>query len=211
MRVRTAGSTVSQWVERVGGIPVNVPSSEMYTGLERGTLDCASNAPSDLIARSLHEVAEHTTLLPTGMYWSGPHWGYNADFWAGLTADQRAILMEATARSMARMNINYIAEGDAALAQAVALGGNVYEPAEDLIGSVVAYREEALERVYQTARDTYGIEDPEALIDDFRSYYAKWEELLATVDRTDEDALTALAIQEIYSELDPSSYGVYQQ
>ncbi|MCA8934449.1 MAG: C4-dicarboxylate TRAP transporter substrate-binding protein, partial [Rhodospirillaceae bacterium] len=91
MRIRTAGSTVSQWVEQVGGIPVNVPSSEMYTGLERGTLDCASNAPSDLIARSLYEVAEHTTLLPTGMYWSGPHWGYNEEFWVSLSPEQRHI------------------------------------------------------------------------------------------------------------------------
>ena len=80
MRIRTAGSTVSRWVEEVGGVPVNIPSSEMYTGLERGTLDCASNAPNDLIDRSLWEVAEHTTLIPTGMYWSGPHWGFQPRF-----------------------------------------------------------------------------------------------------------------------------------
>ncbi len=75
-RIRTAGSTVSLWVKEAGGIPVNVPSSEIYTGLQRGALDCASNAGNDLI----EEVAEHTTKLPTGMDWSGPQWGFNPGF-----------------------------------------------------------------------------------------------------------------------------------
>lgn len=114
-RIRTAGSAVSVWVEEAGGIPVNVPSSEMYTGLERGTLDCATNAASDLVDRSLLEVAEHTTLLSTGMYWSGPQWGYNPDFWAGLTPEQREVLMEASARSMARMVIAYNEKVEAGL------------------------------------------------------------------------------------------------
>ena len=36
----------------------------------------------------------------------------------------------------------------------------------------------------------------------------KWEELLDGVDTTDEDALTALAMQEIFSKIDPATYGV---
>ncbi len=207
-RIRTAGSTVSRWVEANGGVPVNVPSSEMYTGLERGTLDCASNAPNDLIDRSLWEVAKHTTVVPTGMYWSGPHWGYNVDFWSGLTTEQRGWLMEASARSMARMNIGYIRASEEALAKAEELGANVYEPEPDLIASVEAFREQALTAVYETARSTYGIAEPEALIDDFRATVAKWEALLADVDRTDEDALTEIAMREIYARLDPATYGV---
>ena len=209
-RIRTAGSTVSQWVEEVGGIPVNVPSSEMYTGLERGTLDCASNSANDLIDRSLHEVSDHTTLLSTGMYWSGPHWGYNAEFWATLTPDQRSILMESTARAMSRMMINYIGQADAALVAAAELGDQIHEPEADLIASVEDFRARAQERAATTAEETYGVEDGEALISDFIGYMTKWEELLSSVDRTDEDALTALAMQEIYSELDPAAYGVYE-
>lgn len=208
-RIRTAGSTVSRWVELVGGIPVNVPSSEMYSGLDRGSLDCATNAGNDLIDRSLWEVAPHTTVLPTGMYWSGPHWGYNPDFWAGLTADQRATLMEATARSMARMSINYIKRSEEALKEAEAKGNNIYQPSDELLESVRTYREAALQDIYRKAKDTYGLSNGKEVIDDFRATYAKWEKLLADVDRTDEDALTALALKEIYANLDPESYGLY--
>lgn len=207
-RIRTAGSTVSQWVEQAGGVPVNVPSSEMYTGLERGTLDCASNAANDLIDRSLWEVAEHTTLLPTGMYWSGPHWGYNEGFWASLTSDQREILMEATARSMARMNINFVQRAQDGLEEAKAKGNNVYEPEEDLATSAEDFRQVALEMAYERAESVYGLDNGKEVLDDFRATYDKWEELLADVDRTDEDALTELAMQEIYSTLDPATYGV---
>ena len=116
--------------------------------------------------------------------------------------------MEATARSMARMTINYLRAGEEALAEAAELGNNVYEPGDDLMQSVVDYREAALTRVYETARDTYGIADPEAVIDDFRATYDRWEALIASVDRTDEDALTELAMREIYARLDPETYGV---
>ncbi|MDO5605002.1 MAG: C4-dicarboxylate TRAP transporter substrate-binding protein [Paracoccus sp. (in: a-proteobacteria)] len=207
-RIRTAGSAVSLWVEEAGGVPVNVPSSEMYTGLERGSLDCASNAANDLIDRSLHEVAKHTTLLPTGMYWVGPEWGANPGFWAGLTPEQRRIMMEASARAMARMVINYTARADAALEQAREMGNTIHEPAGDLMASVTAYREKSADAAYEAAAGKFGLANGQEVIDDFRATVAKWEGLLAGVDTNDEDALTALAISEIYDHLDPASYGL---
>lgn len=207
-RIRTAGSAVSVWVEEAGGIPVNVPSSEMYTGLERGSLDCATNAASDLVDRSLLEVAEHTTLLSTGMYWSGPQWGYNPGFWADLTAEQRKVLMEASARSMARMVIAYGKKVDAGLEAAKAAGGNVYEPEEDLAQSVAEFRDRTSAAAAEKAGTDYGVAEPEALISDFEQTMQKWQDLLADVDRTDEDALTELAMKEIYNKIDPETYGV---
>jgi TRAP-type C4-dicarboxylate transport system substrate-binding protein len=207
-RIRTAGSAVSVWVEEAGGIPVNVPSSEMYTGLERGSLDCATNAASDLVDRSLLEVAKHTTLLSTGMYWSGPQWGYNPAFWAGLTPEQRGVLMEASARSMARMVIAYNSKVDAGLEASKAAGGNVYEPEADLAAHVAEFRERTTASAAEKAGTDFGVAEPQALIDDFVGTMQKWSDLLAGVDTTNEDALTALAMQEIFSKIDPATYGV---
>ncbi|MGY0556037.1 C4-dicarboxylate TRAP transporter substrate-binding protein [Vreelandella sp. 2A-K22] len=207
-RIRTAGSTVSAWVEQAGGTPVNVPSSEMYSGLDRGSLDCASNAANDLIDRSLWEVAEHTTLLPTGMYWSGPQWGFNSGFWASLSDEERDVFKEATAKAMTRMIVQYLGASEAALEEAASHGNNIYEPEEDLMASVEAFRDEALANVYDKARDEYGVEDPEALIDDFIATYEKWDALVSEVDREDEEALAELAMQEIYNKL-PADYGIY--
>ncbi|MEP3328872.1 C4-dicarboxylate TRAP transporter substrate-binding protein [Sedimentitalea sp.] len=207
-RIRTAGSAVSVWVEEAGGIPVNVPSSEMYTGLERGTLDCATNAASDLVDRSLLEVAEHTTLLSTGMYYSGPQWGFNPGFWETLTPAQREVLMEASARSMARMVIAYNEKVDAGLEASKAAGGNVYEPEQDLVDHVTEFRDRTTKAAADKAGTDYGVAEPQALIDNFVATMTKWQDLLAEVDTTDEDALTALAMQEIFNKIDASSYGV---
>lgn len=207
-RIRTAGSTVSVWVEEAGGIPVNVPSSEMYTGLERGTLDCATNAASDLKDRSLLEVAEHTTLLSTGMYWAGPQWGYNPGFWASLTPEQREILMEASARSMARMVIAYNAKVEEGLQASMDGGGNVYEPEEDLAASVAEFRDRTSAAAAEKAGSEYDIDTPGKVIADFEATMQKWQDLLANVDPTDEDALTEIAMREIYSKIDPVTYGV---
>ncbi|WP_372373658.1 C4-dicarboxylate TRAP transporter substrate-binding protein [Vreelandella venusta] len=207
-RIRTAGSTVSAWVEQAGGTPVNVPSSEMYSGLDRGSLDCATNAPNDLIDRSLWEVAEYTTLLPTGMYWSGPQWGFNSGFWASLSDEERDVFKEATANAMTRMIVRFLNASETALEEAAAHGNNIYQPEEDLMASVEAFRDEALANVYDKARDEYGVEDPEALIDDFIATYEKWDALISDVDREDEEALAELAMEEIYNKL-PADYGIY--
>lgn len=207
-RIRTAGSTVSLWVEAAGGVPVNIPSSEMYTGLERGTLDCASNAASDLIDRSLWEVAEHTTVLPTGMYWSGPQWGFNPEFWASLSPKHREILMQATAKTIASMTVNYIANAEKALVTAAERGNTIHEPAADLAKSAEDFRAQAIDMAYGMAAERYGLSNGKELIDEFRATYAKWQDKLSGIDRTDQAAIEALAMSEIYSKLDPATYGV---
>ena len=76
------------------------------------------------------------------------------------------------------------------------------------MASVEAFRDEALANVYDKARDEYGVEDPDALIDDFIATYEKWDALVSEVDREDEEALAELAMQEIYNKL-PADYGIY--
>jgi TRAP-type transport system periplasmic protein len=116
--------------------------------------------------------------------------------------------MQASARSMARLVINYTAQAESALETAKEKGGNVYEPEADLAASVEDFRAKTLAGVYDKAAETYGLSDAKPVIDDFRATMDKWTALLADVDTTDEDALTALAMSEIYADIDPATYGV---
>ena len=94
----------------------------------QGTLDCAVNVASDLKSRSLWDVAKHTTMAPLGMYWSGPMWGYNQDFWADLPMADRKIFFDTHARALAELYVGYNAAIDEALAEAKDHGVTVYEP-----------------------------------------------------------------------------------
>lgn len=67
---------------------------------------------------------------------------------------------------------------------------------------------QALELAYQTAETQFGLSNGREVIDDFRATVEKWEALLAEVDTSDEDALTELAMREIYAPLDPATYGI---
>ncbi|WP_051548237.1 C4-dicarboxylate TRAP transporter substrate-binding protein [Sneathiella glossodoripedis] len=104
-RLRTAGAAMSRWAEEIGAVPVNIPSSEMYQGVEKGTLDCAVNVANDLKSRSLWDVAKHTTMAPLGLYWSGPMWAFNQSYWNDLTPRKREIFFRANARSMANLYV----------------------------------------------------------------------------------------------------------
>ena len=207
-RLRTAGAALSAWAESIGATPVNVPSSEMYQGVEKGTLDCAVNVASDLKSRSLWDVAKHTTMAPLGMYWSGPMWAYNPDFWKGLSTDQRRMFFNANSLAMAKQYVGYNVAIEEALNEAAGYGVTVYEPSSDILSSISAFAEKNLTAVYGTARDKHKIADPESLIGDFDKSVQKWKALFANVSRDDADAIAKIIKANLYDQIDADSYGV---
>lgn len=206
-RIRTAGSTVSDWVKQVEGIAVNVSSGEMYSGLDRGSLDCATNSPLDLQARSLWEVAPHTVMVPTGVYWSGPLWGFNKKFWSSLSDQERQWFKEASAYSMASIVVNYSKEDQAAIEFAKEKGNTISDAPADIMASVQEFRDNSLESVYDLAKDKYKIKDAEDTLNDFIATYDKWVERLKDKNIDSIDEMKDLFMAEIYDKL-PEDYGL---
>ncbi len=207
-RLRTAGAALSRWVESVGAVPVNVPSSEMYQGVEKGTLDCAVNVASDLKSRSLWDVAKHTTMAPLGMYWSGPMWGYNPSYWKGLSTADRQLFFDTQSEALAALYVGYNAAIDEALAEAKEHGVTVYEPGQDILDSIASFAKGNLTNVYKTAREKHGLANPEALLGRFDQRTQKWAKLFADVDRKDVGAIAKIIKAELYDKIDPATYGV---
>lgn len=207
-RVRMPGSAHSNWATSVGAVPVNVASSEMYSGLEKGQLDCASNGANEMKTRSLWEVAKFTTLSRLGVFYSGFEYGFNKDFWIGLTADDRRAILDSIAVAMVRTGIGYEKVVEEIVAEAPSHGVTIVEPAEDFAGSVTAYRAAAREQALTLGRDQFKLPDPEGLIARFEERIAKWEKLLDGVDRKDEQKLTDLVKRELFDKIDAAAYGI---
>lgn len=206
-KLRTCGAANSRWVQSTGAVPVNLPSSEMYTGLEKGNLDCATNVVSDLKSRSLWDVAKHTTLVPLGMYWSGPQWAVNPDFWKDLSVEERHIFFDVTAQAIANLYVGYQAAVQEAIDESESHGVNIYEPSEDMLASIHTFTQGNYPEVLKMAREKYKIKDPEALFDRFRKVVDKWDRLFANVDHKDAAAIGKLIKQEIYDKIDVASFG----
>ncbi|MCY6383747.1 C4-dicarboxylate TRAP transporter substrate-binding protein [Hoeflea prorocentri] len=207
-KMRMTGSVHSDWAKSVGAIPVNVPSSEMYSGLEKGQLDCASNTIEQLKTSSLWDVSKHTSMVELGIYYAGYHYGINRDFWSSLTSEQRRTMLDSFSLSIARTMIGYTAAGEAVAAEALEQGVTLHEPDADLAQSITDYKEIARQTALEVGKEKFGVDNAEELISAFEASISKWEELLADVDRTDEDALASLIQSEIYDKVDADKYGL---
>lgn len=206
-KVRMTGSVHSDWAKSVGAVPVNVPSSEMYSGLEKGQLDCASNTIEQLKTSSLWDVSKDTSMVELGIYYAGYHYGMNKDFWNGLSAEQRRVMLDSFSLSIARTMIGYTAAGEDVAKEALEHGVTLHKPADDLAKSISDYKAIARETAITIGKEKFNVEDPEALIASFEAAISKWKVLLEGVDRNDENALAALIKTEIYDKIDIESYG----
>lgn len=208
MKIRTPGAIQADWARKVGAVPVTVPSTEMFTGLEKGQLDCAANAANDLKTRSLWDVAKHVSPVSLGLYFQGWQYAANDDWWQGLSPENRWILMETMAEALPETMNGYIASAEEALAEAPEHGVTVHEVDTALQQSVDDFAaSEAPTIATQMGRERFNLEDPEGLLNRFQQTYDKWEELLADVDTSDSQAVSDLLKREVYDKLDESTYG----
>ncbi|MCG8400198.1 MAG: TRAP transporter substrate-binding protein [Firmicutes bacterium] len=79
--------------DALGGNPVPMPFSEVYSALEQGVIDGQENTLSNIYSKKFHEVQKYMTISNHG------YLGYavitNAEFWEGLDPDVRAGLEKA--------------------------------------------------------------------------------------------------------------------
>jgi len=209
VKVRMPGSVHSSWAKSVGAVPVSVPSSEMFTGLEKGQLDCAANAANDLKNRSLWDVAKYVTTVDLGRYSAGWQYGMNADSWAGLSPKERRLLLDTFAESIVKTTNAYDAAAAQGLSEAPGQGVNIITPDEDLRTAIsdfatITAPAEAIEQ----GKDKLGVDDPQGLINRFRKSVEKWNGLLAGIDPSDEAALIEIVQNEVYGSVDETKYGL---
>lgn len=108
-KIRMPGAVHAEWAKAVGAVPVNVASSEMFTGLEKGQLDCAANAANDMKSRSLWDVAKHVADLDLGSYYAGWQHAMHAPTWQKLKPEQRRVLLDTISDAMIETALGYTA------------------------------------------------------------------------------------------------------
>lgn len=207
-RLRMAGGAWSRFAEFVSAVPVSMPSSEMYTGLDAGSLDCAVAAADALDSFSLKDVVTDMNTLAIGNYYAGFEWGYNVAFWQSISPENRRVLFNEMAYYLAEHRIAFDKDVEKAVNSAKENGMAVAEPDQALKDALAEFVVADEATLIANAKDR-GVKDPEAILTEFKALVDKWDGLLANADTTDVDALAALARSEIYDKLDETTYGVY--
>ncbi len=210
-RLRMPGGIWDRWASAMGAVSVNVPSSEIYTGLDRGTLDCGVNPLDSLLSRSYWDVAKYVPMIPLGSYYSGPMWAYNIEFWQNRTDEQRAILLEEAGAAFIRSALMYLDNSQKAIDQGESDHGMEFiqvDPA--LMEKHVNFVASDSAALVSMAQEQYGVSEELAvdLIDTFKAIVAEWEKKLEGVEMTDKDTLTKLFVEDIYKKVDVSTFGM---
>jgi TRAP-type C4-dicarboxylate transport system substrate-binding protein len=89
-KVRTFGPSLGDLVVEVGGQPVSIAFGEVYSALERGTVDCAVTGTQSANATKWYEVTTHMYLLP--LAWATSAYYANVKWWNALAPDVRAFI-----------------------------------------------------------------------------------------------------------------------
>ncbi len=90
MKVRAAGPSLGDLVKSFNGQPVSVNFGEVYTALERGTIDCAVTGTGGGNSAKWTEVTTHLVNYP--MQWAVAGYYVNLGWWNKLDAPVRGVL-----------------------------------------------------------------------------------------------------------------------
>ncbi|MCF6248907.1 MAG: TRAP transporter substrate-binding protein [Desulfobacula sp.] len=93
LKMRTSGTAQATMYKALGAVPVGLSSKEIYTALQRGTIQGATSGVSRFRRSKLYEVAPYLTVDPTLPYLS--MWlVINNKAWAKLSLDDQKIFRQ---------------------------------------------------------------------------------------------------------------------
>ncbi|ACB33493.1 TRAP dicarboxylate transporter- DctP subunit [Leptothrix cholodnii SP-6] len=128
------GGFAGKVLERLGGVPQNIPGGEIYQALEKGTIDAAEwIGPYDDQKLGFNKVAPHYAYPA---WWEG---GPQIDFfinqkaYGALTPEYKAIIEAASMYAHVDMQAKYDGKNPVALKQLVAGGSKLFRTPKDIM------------------------------------------------------------------------------
>lgn len=208
-KLRFPGGQAALLSDVLGFTTVSIPAPEMYQALQTGQIDCTAIYLTFLnVDMQLHEVADSITLMNLPPVFYDPLQLYNAEYWAGLTPEQRGIVFDLAADAMADVTLDFAAAVDEGIAFAEQQGIEVVRPDESLTGPISEWVTAGIGGM-EAAATGAGVDDPAALFANFQTYLEKWDGLIGGMnDRRDRDELVALIRANIFDDLDTETYGL---
>lgn len=207
-RIRMPGGAWDRFATHIGAVAVNVPSSELYVGLERGLIDCAVNGVDALATFSLWDVVDGVNMIPLGTYFSGVNIGINREFWAAASTEHRQAMIDAAAMAVVTTQAKYAESEKGALDAAAGHDVAIIEPNDEFKKVLADFIEADVDNIKQLGVERFKVANADEVVNEFLAVVGKWKTLLEGVDRTDSEAVAALVKKEIFDPLNADEYGM---
>lgn len=126
LKMRSEGQLNAAFLKQEGATPVAMDSGEVYTALQRGTLNGATSGLSSIVSRKWYEVGKYITAI---------HYvplvypvQANQKWWNGLSQSQRDIISKAAEKAAEDNVANIEAEFKNDIQVAQSHGDQIYQP-----------------------------------------------------------------------------------
>jgi len=206
-KVRVAGTAQTAWIQSLGGVPVSVPIGDVYSGMERGSIDCTMSDATNLDkGNKFWEIAKTVNTLPQGVV-LGATYVVGTDFWAGLEPAERRVLLDNMAVGLARSQAAYNVGVAAALEGSKERGLKVSEPTQEMTDTLAAFQSKIAAELPAKSMAERKIEDPTEVLKQFVALEDKWIDLLKDVNKDDPEALAAVLKANLYDGIDETTFG----
>lgn len=207
-KVRSFGGAIDRWLSSLGAVAVNVDATHAYDGLSKNTLDAVMLPVADLSAYNLWDVAPYVTLLDVGSFKADSSVGFSRDFWKGLTAEQRALMLKNAPIMAIGPGLDYIKNDEKVAGEAGAKNVTLIAPTDEMKQGLADFFE-ADKSAILAAASKRGVKeaDTQAIVDTYVELLAKYETLFEG-KRDDPQALYDILYREVYAKLDPNTFGL---
>jgi TRAP-type C4-dicarboxylate transport system substrate-binding protein len=205
VRIRTGSPLFTSFVESLGGVPVQMPASELFEGLSQGVLDATFSSTPELVNARLADVVTSVTEIEEGLFNGAAVTNASALLWQRMTPEDRAALAHAAQYAIADVLIGWQDTVEEAREAADAQGIEYIEPDASLVEARDAFNEKHLAEA-AAILESRGVTDAQGKIDRYAALVEKWEGLIKGVESADD--LAELRYQEIFSKLDYNTFGL---
>ncbi|WP_238123291.1 MULTISPECIES: C4-dicarboxylate TRAP transporter substrate-binding protein [unclassified Xanthobacter] len=197
-KVKTAGLW-GRLTAEFGMTPVNLPVTDIYEALERGTLDCVLGPEGWLKSYNIWDSVRFVIEEPLGTWAGGHGMAVNKAAWTALTPDQRAVMLANAPALLTGMTLAY--DHEAAIARAEAKKRDItYVPTLPGLDAAFQQAREGVRAEAVKKAASRGVQDPETAAKTYRALLGKWEKIVADA-KGDRTKIEAAMKAEIYDKL----------
>jgi TRAP-type C4-dicarboxylate transport system substrate-binding protein len=204
VRIRTGGPVFARFVEQIGGVPVQMPISEIFESMSQGTLDATFSSTPDLKNFRLNEVAKYVVDVDFGVFNAGAIMNASKTLWDRMTPEDRGALVRASQDALA-LSLELWGSQDGAAREESAAAGVEFIPADTTIEAAKADFTKAHLAAAAGILTERGVTDAEAKVQRYLALVDKWQGLIGPDTTTEQ--LGDMRYEQIWSKVDFSSYG----
>ena len=207
-KYRSGAANFGRWAEHFGGIKVSIPANDIYEAMDQGVIDCAMLSATELTNLSLFDLTKFVVRrIPGGVYSGVATINVNRDSWRDLTTAQRKVFLEGAARINADLTWKYYSEAKKNIDASPSKGIEVIEPGPEIMKASGEFVKGDVRIIAAQFTKDYGIKNVDAKIAKIIALIEKWKGLTADI-ADDPKALAKLYWEQIFSKIDPATFGM---